>query len=143
MIGFAIAATLCAGIFAGAAVYITLVEHPARLSCGTTLAHTEFIPSYKRASVLQAPLALVGGIAGAGAWYMGAGTGWLIGGILLVSVIPITALAILPTNNKLLATTPGEEPATIAALLAKWGRLHAVRTVLGTASFVLFVILLP
>ena len=27
-------AVLCAGLFAGAAVYVTAVEHPARLSCG-------------------------------------------------------------------------------------------------------------
>jgi hypothetical protein len=27
-------ATVCAGMFAGAAIYIDAVEHPARLSCG-------------------------------------------------------------------------------------------------------------
>jgi hypothetical protein len=42
---FEVLATLCAGLFAGAAVYITLVEHPARLECGTELAVREFGPS--------------------------------------------------------------------------------------------------
>jgi hypothetical protein len=32
-----IIATGCAGLFAGAAIYINAVEHPARLSCGTEL----------------------------------------------------------------------------------------------------------
>ena len=43
-------ATLSAGLFAGAAIYITFVEHPARMQCGTGLAVTEFGPSYKRAT---------------------------------------------------------------------------------------------
>ena len=45
---------LSCGLFAGAAVYITLVEHPARMECGTELAATEFRPSYRRAAVMQA-----------------------------------------------------------------------------------------
>lgn len=40
----ALLATACAGLFAGAAIYITAVEHPARLSCGTHLALREFAP---------------------------------------------------------------------------------------------------
>jgi hypothetical protein len=57
-------AVLCAGLFAGAAVYISLVEHPARMSCGTRLAVTEFAPSYRRATLLQASLAAVGSLSG-------------------------------------------------------------------------------
>jgi hypothetical protein len=45
-------ATLCSGLFAGAALYISFVEHPARMLCGTTLAITQFAPSYKRATVM-------------------------------------------------------------------------------------------
>ena len=35
-------AILASGLFAGAALYITFVEHPARMQCGTTLAITQF-----------------------------------------------------------------------------------------------------
>lgn len=45
-------ATLSAGLFAGAAMYINLVEHPARIECGPGLAVTEFAPSYRRATVM-------------------------------------------------------------------------------------------
>jgi hypothetical protein len=38
-------AALAAGLFAGAAIYVSAVEHPARLSCGTELAVREFAPS--------------------------------------------------------------------------------------------------
>ena len=53
-------ATLACAIFAGAALYINLVEHPARMVCGTELAIRQWAPSYKRATWMQAPLAIVG-----------------------------------------------------------------------------------
>jgi hypothetical protein len=31
-------AILCTTLFTGAAIYVTLVEHPARMACGTELA---------------------------------------------------------------------------------------------------------
>ena len=46
---------LSLGLFAGAALYVTLVEHPARLRCGTALAIAEFGPSYRRGAVMRAP----------------------------------------------------------------------------------------
>jgi hypothetical protein len=53
-------AVLACGLFTGAAVYISLVEHPARMECGVELAATEFAPSYRRATVMQVSLAAVG-----------------------------------------------------------------------------------
>ena len=90
----ALVATLAARLFTGAAVYITFVEHPARVSCGSVLAVTEFGPSYKRATVMQASLALIGAGAGIGRWAAGGGLGWLVGGVLLGSVVPFTLIAI-------------------------------------------------
>jgi len=37
-------ATLACVLFAGAATYINLVEHPARLSCGTEIAARQWAP---------------------------------------------------------------------------------------------------
>ena len=34
-------ATLCSALFTGAAIYINLVEHPARMSCDTKIAATD------------------------------------------------------------------------------------------------------
>jgi len=53
-------AVVASGLFAGAAIYTNLVEHPARLSCGTPFAVREFAPSYRRATIQQASLAVVG-----------------------------------------------------------------------------------
>src|SRR5262245_39154471 len=97
-----IVAALCAGIFAGAAIYLNAVEHPARLSCGTELAVREFAPSYHRATIMQVPLALSGCVTGLwSAWLRG--DGWLaLAAILLGAVVPFTLVAILPTNKQLL-----------------------------------------
>jgi len=53
-------AVLTTTIFAGAAIYINLVEHPARMGCSTEVAATVWAPSYKRATIMQALLAIVG-----------------------------------------------------------------------------------
>jgi uncharacterized membrane protein len=128
-------ATLCAGLFAGAAIYITLVEHPARLECGTALAATEFGPSYRRATFMQASLAAVGFLAALLAWAQGAGPAVLFGGIVLGLVIPFTLIVILPTNKRLLDPTLDRGSPEAAALLERWGRLHAVRTVASAVAF--------
>ena len=131
-------ALLCAGLFAGASLYINLVEHPARLACGTALALKEFAPSYARATRLQASLAAVGGLAGIATWLLGGSRSWLLGAVLLSAVIPVTLVVIFPVNRSLL--DPRLDPASSVArdLLLRWGRLHSVRTMLSLAAFVVF-----
>jgi hypothetical protein len=135
-----IVATGCAGLFAGAAIYINAVEHPARLSCGTELAVREFAPSYHRATVMQVPLAVTGCVAGLWAAWRFGDASLAIAAILLIAVVPFTLVAILPTNKRLLdpALDPRGEGA--AELLTRWGRLHAMRSLLSSAAFVLFLV---
>ena len=131
-------AVLCSGLFAGAALYVSFVEHPARMQCGTALAITQFAPSYKRATVMQASLAAVGTLAAIAAWLMGAPAPWLIGGLLLGAVIPFTLIVILPTNKRLLDPSLDKNSQLAAQLLQRWATLHAVRSALSLASFLLF-----
>jgi uncharacterized membrane protein len=135
---FRIFASLSAGLFTGAAIYINFVEHPARMSCGTDLAVTEFRPSYKRATVMQASLAAFGFLNAMAAWFAGASIMWLIGGLLLVSVIPFTLIVIFPTNKKLLDPSLDTNSDFAHRLLTRWGRLHAVRSILSLAAFLIF-----
>src|SRR5437899_5192602 len=103
-------ATLCCTIFAGAAIYVNLVEHPARMGCDTKTAATVWAPSYKRATVMQASLAIMSLLAGVTAWLLGGGVMWLVGAVLIGLVVPFTFIAIMPTNNKLSA--PGRDLAS-------------------------------
>jgi hypothetical protein len=134
-------ATLSAGLFAGAATYITFVEHPARMKCGTDLAVTEFAPSYKRAAMMQAPLAAVGFLSGSGAWWLGGHFLWAAGGVLLGAVLPLTLIVIAPTNKQLLDPGLDKDSPLAQRLLIRWGRLHSIRTILGALAFVMFLIL--
>jgi uncharacterized membrane protein len=135
-------ATLSSGLFAGASVYINLVEHPARMEAGMNLALTEFAPSYHRATVTQVSLASLGFLSALAAWRLRLDARWLIGGGLLVSVIPFTAVAILPTNKQLLDPATANDLELAERLLTRWGRLHAVRSVLSLASLLTFLFLL-
>jgi len=138
MLIFQFVATLAAILFTGAAIYITLAEHPARMECGTELAATVFGPSYRRAAVMQAILALAATIGGIGAWFMNAGLPWLVGALPIFIVVPFTLLVIRPTNNQLLDPTLVRTSESARRLLRQWGRLHAVRSVLGLASSIIF-----
>ncbi len=135
-------ATLSSGLFTGAAIYINLVEHPARMQTGTRAALAEFAPSYKKATVTQVSLAIAGFLSALVAWRSRSDARWLIGGGLLVSVIPFTAAAILPTNKKLLDPATANDLKLAEKLLTRWGRLHAVRSILSLASLLTFLFLL-
>ena len=127
-------ALVATALFAGAAVYVSLVEHPARESCGPALALAEFGPSYRRAAMMQGGLALVGGVAGIVRWATLGGSGWLAGGLLLAAMIPYTVIVIRPTNTRLLDPALGTRPAEATALLCRWGRLHSVRTLVSCVA---------
>jgi hypothetical protein len=99
-----IVAAACAGLFAGAALFVSAVEHPARISRGAEFAVEEFASSYPRAAVMQSILAVTGTVTGL--W-----SAW-------------------PTMDA--------RKGDVAELLGRWGRLHAVRSLVSTLAFVIF-----
>jgi anthrone oxygenase-like protein len=137
-----IVATFASGIFAGAAVYVNLVEHPARFSCGVPLAVTEWRPSYKRGTLMQAPLAVIGSVSAFISWWFERSLPWLLGGVLLLLIIPFTLVVILPTNKRLESQELDLHSEEAGLLLQRWGRLHAVRSILSGAAFLIFLVTL-
>ena len=131
-------ASLCAALFAGAALYINVVEHPARMGLETRMAALQWAPSYQRATWLQAPLAMVSLLAGAVVWFQSGGLGWLVAALLVGAVVPFTFGVIMPTNHRLLEPGRDLSSAETRELLVRWGRLQAVRTVLSLAGTVLY-----
>ena len=133
-------ATLCCAIFAGAAVYINAVEHPARMRCGVRVALAEWAPSYKRATVMQASLAVLGFVFAMIAWLTGGGVRVGVAGLVLGLVVPWTLIVIRPTNNRLLALDSNRELDVAEVLLARWNRLHLVRSVLGAIALIVLLL---
>jgi hypothetical protein len=136
---FEFVAVFSTALFAGAALYINLVEHPARMECGTVLAATEFRPSYVRATRMQASLAIVSCLSALGVWWMNRDIAWLAGAILIGAVAPFTLIVMLPTNKKLIDPSLDRTSETARQLLVLWARLHAVRTVCSLMALLVFV----
>jgi hypothetical protein len=131
-------ALMVAALFAGAAVYVSVAEQPARLMLDDRALLTEWKPSYKRGAAMQAPLAMIGFFLGLLAWWQTGGWLWLLGAALLVAGWPYTLIVIMPTNRKLLATEPANAGAESRRLVRRWGALHAGRTALGLAATLTF-----
>jgi hypothetical protein len=131
-------ALVTAAVFTGAAVYINLCEQPARLLLDDRALLAEWKPSYKYGTNMQAPLAVVGGILGALAWWQTGDWRWLAGAIVILSNWPYTFIVVMPTNNELMSIEPAAAGARARALIEKWGWLHAGRSGLGVLTTVLF-----
>ena len=98
-------AVVTGSLFAGAALYINIAEHPARMLLETRNAALQWAQSYKRATWLQAPLAVISFLAGAAVWFTGSGGLWLMAAVLIGAVVPFTLIGIMPTNHRLLSSS--------------------------------------
>ena len=127
-------ALIVAALFAGAAVYVSAVEHPARLGLDDRALLAQWKPSYARGTAMQASLALVGTVLALAAAYFTWDWRWLIGAVLIFANWPYTFLVIMPVNHILEATAPDAANAQTRALLVRWGNLHAGRSALGLAA---------
>jgi hypothetical protein len=127
-----------AAIFAGAAVYVSIAEHPARLNLDDQSMLIEWKPAYKRGFAMQAPLAIAGFLLGLLAWWQTGGRLWLLGAVVLVANWPYTLLVIMPTNTRLMALDPARAGPDSRRLIEKWAQLHAGRTALGLAATLIF-----
>ena len=131
-------ALVAAALFTGAALYVSVVEHPARLGLDDSALLAEWKPSYKRGAALQAPLALIATALGALAFLGSQDWRWLLGAVLMLANWPYTLIVIMPTNKRLLALGANPPHEELRRSMADWGRLHAVRTALGAAATLVF-----
>jgi hypothetical protein len=131
-------ALIVAAVFSGAALYVNVVEQPARLNLDDRSLLTEWKPAYKHGTAMQAPLAVIGFLLGLLAWWQTADLRWIAGALILIANWPYTLLVIMPTNHRLMATEPAHAGPESRGLIEKWSGLHALRTALGFAATLVF-----
>ena len=131
-------ALMVAAAFAGAAFYVGFAEQPARLELDDRSLLVEWKPAYKRGFTMQAPLEVIGFLLGTLAWWQTGGWPWLIGAVILIANWPYTLLGMMATNNRLMAVEVDKAGPESRAMIRRWARLHAVRTVLGVAATIIF-----
>ena len=127
-------ALIAAALFAGGALHVTVSEQPARLRLSDQSKLLQWKGSFARAQRMAPPLALSGLLFGLWAWWQTGNLLWAAGALLVGVNIPFTLLIIQPINRSLLATDDRRADSTSNTLVARWGRLHDVRTGLALAA---------
>jgi hypothetical protein len=121
--------------FAGASLYVTLVEQPARLALDDSSMMREWAPSDRRGFALLGGLALLAAISGLAAFGQGGDIRWLVGALIALASWPYTYFVIVPLNNRLLSA-PGD--ADSREIVTIWGQLEWGLFALGLISAAVF-----
>jgi uncharacterized membrane protein len=119
-----------AAAFTGAALYINLVEQPARLALDDSALLSEWRPSDRRGFAMLASLALIAAALALPAYFQPQDVRWLIGAIIVIASWPYTFFAMVPMNNRILTITAAESGAA-RELVRTWGLLEYGQTAIG------------
>jgi Anthrone oxygenase len=137
---FGALALATAAIFFGAAFYVSFAEQPARLRLNDVAALTQWTPAYRRGFAMQATLAVVSGLLGLAAWLVHGGIYFIWGAVAILANWPYTLFAVMPVNRRLEAMSPATATGDTRKYLVRWGRLHAIRTLLGALATAFYLV---
>jgi Domain of unknown function (DUF1772) len=130
--------TASTALFALWALYISLVEHPARIKAGPAAGLAQWRSSYPRAAPWQASAAALACLSGLCASVVTGRWAWAVAALLVGGLIPFTLIAVMPTNRRL--EDPDLAAPGAAPLLLRWGRLHWIRTLVGMLALAVLVV---
>jgi hypothetical protein len=106
----------------------------ARLQLDNRSLLAEWKPAYRRGYIMQASLAIVGGLFGLVAYLSTLDWRWLLGAIVLLANWPYTIYVMMPTNRRLMDTPTESATGETRRMLERWGALHAGRSALGLVA---------
>jgi anthrone oxygenase-like protein len=129
-------ALIAAAMFFGAALYINLVEQPARLTLGDRAMMSEWIPSNRRGFLMLAICAIAAALLAYVDFSRTADTRWLIGAVVMLFSLPYAFYVMLPTTI-LLGGTPAAGDET-RGLMRDWGLLEWAQAAIGLCGCAIF-----
>jgi len=132
-------ALFCCALFAGAATYVSLVEHPAMTEGGAKLASTYLLTSHPRPVIFQTSFGAIGSLTGILAGLAGGFLWWSAGGMVLAAATLLQVFAVMPLSRRVLDMDPRSDPKSAAPVFEKLTQLHAAQSLAGLASLFIFI----
>jgi hypothetical protein len=127
-----------AASFSGAALYISLVEQPARLALSTRAMIQEWIPSNRRGTLMLSVLAVASAVFAQAQCATSGDVRWTIGGLTILASWPYAYFVMVPVNVWLYAIPPGRAVSAARRLMRDWGLLEWGHVLIGFAACAVF-----
>jgi hypothetical protein len=132
-------ALFCCALFAGAATYVSLVEHPTLDAGAAELAGATILGSHPRPATFQAALGVIGSLAAMLAGSAAGAAWWLAGGTVLGAAALLQVFAVLPLTRRLTGSEGRADPRSAAQIIARLAKLHAALSLAALASLFMFI----
>ncbi len=141
--GFIAFALAC--VFTGSALYINVVEQPARLGLQPRAMLKEWAPSNRRGFVMTSMVALIASVLAYVDYARSGDVRLLIGGTVILTSLPYAFFVIVPVNVWLYTLPPERARSDVQELMREWGFLEWGQTVIGLIAcwFLAWIIIQP
>jgi hypothetical protein len=135
--------TACA--FFGAALYVNIVEQPARLALDADSIVREWVPSNRRGFFMFSVLAVISALCGYTEYARTGDVRWLIGATIILASWPYAYFVVTPVNVLLYSARRKAPAPVVRKLMREWGLLEWGQTAIGLAAACTFAwpIILP
>jgi Domain of unknown function (DUF1772) len=120
--------------FLGAAIYVGVVEQPARLTLGTRAMIQEWTRSNRRGTLLLSVLAVASATLATIQFRADGDVRWIIGGITILAAWPYAYFVMMPVSVWLCAIPPGRAVSPARKLMRDWGLLEWGHALIGFAA---------
>ena len=127
-----------AACFLGAAIYIGLVEQPARLRLSSRAMIKEWALSNRRGTLTLSVFAVVSAILAYIQFRANGDVRWLIGGTTILASWPYAYFVMMPVNVWLYVIPPARAVSPVRELMRDWGLLEWGHVLIGFAAACVF-----
>jgi hypothetical protein len=123
-----------AASFLGAAIYVCLVEQPARLKLGGAAMIREWRLSNRRGTLILSVFAVVSAILAFVQFKSNGDVRYIIGGVTILASWPYAYFVMMPVNIWLWVLPPGKAVSPVRELMRDWGLLEWGHALIGFAA---------